>query len=153
MTQPSLHPGWVLTTDGEFSGWYSWPGDNWETHGGPFYMRREADGSITCAFTAQAKQMNGQNHMHGGAMMTFADFSLFAFASDQLKDSSAVTATMNSEFVSGAVVGDRVEARGEVVKAGRNLIFMRGTMTNAGPDAPKVMMTYSATLMRIARKT
>jgi acyl-coenzyme A thioesterase PaaI-like protein len=65
-----------------------------------------------------------------------------------LKESSAVTATMNSEFVSGALVGDIVEATGEVVKAGRRMIFLRGTMTNAG----KVMMTYSATLMRIDRK-
>lgn len=148
MTQPSLHPGWVQASDGDFSGWYSWPDDSWETHGGPFYMKREADGSVRCAFKAEKKHMNGQNHMHGGAMMTFADFSLFAFASDELTDSSAVTATMNSEFVSGALVGDVVEATGEVVKAGRRMIFLRGTMTNAG----KIMMTYSATLMRVKRR-
>jgi uncharacterized protein (TIGR00369 family) len=135
--------GWVEETEGEFKGWLSWPADNWEMNGGPFYMKRQADGSAVGAFRAEPKHMNSLGHMHGGCMMTFADFFTFALA-DPSVDEATVTVSLNSEFVRGAVVGDLIEASGEVVKRGRNLIFTRGILSTGG----KTMMNFSAVLMR-----
>jgi hypothetical protein len=51
--------GATLITEGEWAGWQFWKGDPYETRSGPFYYREEADGSIRCAFRAEAQHMNG----------------------------------------------------------------------------------------------
>ena len=140
-----ISEAWVTSTEGEFAGWMNWPGDNWEMGGGPFYFRREAEGSARCAFRAGPKHMNGQGHMHGGAMMTFADFAMFGIAAVAIGKDKAVTVSLNSEFVSAAQSGDLMEATGEVVKAGKRMIFIRGTIFTSG----RVVMTFSGTLMRL----
>lgn len=140
-----ISSAWVVASEGEFAGWMNWPSDNWEMSGGPFYFRREEDGTARCAFRATAKHMNGQNHMHGGAMMTFADFAMFGIAAVALGNSKAVTVSMNSEFVSAAQAGDLVEATGEVIKAGKRMIFLRGKMF----VGDKVILMFSGTLMRL----
>ena len=75
--------------------------------------------------------MNGGGFMHGGCVMTFADFCLFALAGDALKDTRAVTATFNGEFVGSAGIGNLVECTAEVVKNARSMVFMRGLIVNA----------------------
>ena len=70
--------------------------------------------------------------IHGGCLMTFADFALFAIGHEALKDSQSVTATLNGEFVGPAKLGDLVECTGDVVRAGRSLVFIRGLITCAG---------------------
>ncbi|MEO1189218.1 MAG: PaaI family thioesterase, partial [Pseudomonadota bacterium] len=68
-------------TDGEFAGWHTWPGEPFEHDtAGPFYMRQDEDGGMVAAFRAERKHMNAGGVVHGGALMTFADFALFALA-------------------------------------------------------------------------
>ena len=134
-----------LLTEGEWAGWYFWgDGDPFEHQSGPFFFREE-DGRIRCAFRAEAKHMNGGGFMHGGCMMTFADYALFAIAWKDLNESYAVTVSLNSEFISSGAVGDLVEATGEVVKAGGSLIFVRGTLTTAG----RPLMTFSGVIKKV----
>ncbi len=52
--------------NGEFAGWRYWQGDPFETRSGPFYYRREQDGSYVSAFRAEPRHMNG-----GGFMRRF----------------------------------------------------------------------------------
>jgi uncharacterized protein (TIGR00369 family) len=137
-----------LLTDGEWAGWYYWgDGDPFEAQSGPFFFREEA-GSIRCAFKAEKKHMNGGGFMHGGCMMTFADFALFALAWRELKEHHAVTVSINSEFVSAGAVGDLVEATGEVVRAGGSLIFLRGQLTTAG----RPLMTFSGVIKKMRKR-
>jgi len=138
-----------LITEGEWAGWRYW-GDNdpYETQSGPYYFKVEADGSTRCAFRAEKKHMNGGGFMHGGCMMTFADFALFALAYEELKETHAVTVSLNGEFVGPAHVGDLVEATGEVVKAGKSMIFIRGMLSTGG--AP--MMTFSGVIKKVGRR-
>lgn len=145
MSEEQISDAWKRVGDGEFAGWTNWPSDNWEMHGGPFYYRREADGSARCAFRAEAKHMNGQGHMHGGCMMTFADFAMFGIGAEALGKDRAVTVSMSFEFVAGAQVGDLIEATGEVVKSGRRMIFIRGLITANG----KPILNFSGSIMRI----
>ncbi|MDB5452921.1 MAG: thioesterase, partial [Caulobacteraceae bacterium] len=116
---------WIPVTEGEWAGWLHWPSDNWEVNGGPFYFRREANGTSRCAFRAEAKHMNGQGHMHGGALMTFADYSMFGIAAGALAETAAVTVSLTCEFIGGAHIGDLLEATGEIIRQGRTLIFQR----------------------------
>jgi len=98
-------------------------------------MRREEDGSYLCAFRAEAKHMNGASSMHGGCLMTFADFALFAIANDELDGADAVTMNLSSDFLGGIAPGALVEARGEVTRGGGKTIFVRGLITGDGEPA------------------
>ena len=65
-------------TEGEFAGWSTWPNEPFEHDtAGPFYLKQEDDGSMVAAFRAERKHMNAGGVVHGGALMTFADFALF----------------------------------------------------------------------------
>ncbi len=109
-----------LITDGEWAGWRFWGDhDPFEAQSGPYYFREEEDGSIRCAFRAEKKHMNGGGFMHGGCMMTFADFALFALAWRELENTHAVTVSLGGEYVGPAHEGDLVECTGEVVKSGK----------------------------------
>lgn len=131
-------------TEGEWAGWKCYPGgDPFEDLTGPFYFRIDDRGPV-CAFRAEAKHMNGGGFMHGGCAMTFADFSLFVIARDVIDGSRTVTATFNGELVGTARPGELVECRGEVVKAGRSMVFVRGLIT--APGGP--VMSFSSVLKK-----
>ena len=135
-----------LIETGDWAGWRTWSGlDPFEDQSGPFYFREGEDGRVTTAFRAETKHMNGGGFMHGGCMMTFADFSLFAIAWKELAESRAVTVSLNGEFVGPARPGDLVTATGEVVRAGGSLLFVRGLVsTGTGP-----MLNFSGVIKKI----
>jgi uncharacterized protein (TIGR00369 family) len=125
----------VPCKEGEFAGWYHWNHDPFETRSGPFFMRREDDGTYLSAFRAEARHMNGGGAMHGGCLMTFADFALFAIATDELDGGNAVTMNLSSDFLGAVDEGALVEARGEVTRGGGKTIFVRGLITGDGKPA------------------
>jgi len=134
-------------TEGEFVGWSYWPGDHYEVHSGPYYFRQE-DGRVRCAFRVAQKHLNGGGSTHGGCLLTFADYCLFAFAQEALAGSRGVTVSLNSEFVGPALEGDLVEATGEVVRAGASLLFVRGIVTANGQPA----LTFSGVIKKIKHR-
>ena len=135
----------TVITEGEWAGWSCYPGgDPFEDLAGPFYCRAEESGQRLCAFRAERKHMNGGGFLHGGCVMTFADFCLFWIAREAIEGVSSVTATFNGEFVGTAHEGDLVECRGEVVKAGRSMVFVRGLIT-CGAEP---VMSFSAVLKK-----
>ena len=122
-------------TEGEFAGWYNWSHDPFETRSGPFFMKREEDGSYVSAFRAEDRHMNGAGFMHGGCLMTFADFALFAIATDELRGDNAVTMNLSSDLLGSVKPGALVEARGEVTRGGGKTVFVRGMITGDGEPA------------------
>jgi acyl-coenzyme A thioesterase PaaI-like protein len=142
-----------VLTEGEWAGWSYYPGgDPFEDLAGPFYCRIDEAGERVCAFRAEHKHMNGGLFMHGGCVMTFADFCLFWIAREALGTGPSVTATFNGEFVGTARVGDLVECRGEVVKAGRSMIFVRGVISNASQQG-EPMMSFSSVLKKTGKRS
>ena len=137
-----------VITEGEWAGWRIWSSDPYELLSGPFYARRNEEGRMACAFRAEKKHMNGGGHMHGGCMATFADYALFAIADDVLKDVGSVTASLNCEFVDGAQEGELIEARGEVVRAGGSMVFVRGLITSG----ERPLVNFSAIVKKIRRR-
>jgi acyl-coenzyme A thioesterase PaaI-like protein len=135
----------VAVTEGEWAGWCCYPGgDPFEDLAGPFYFRNGEDGRRVCAFRAEARHMTGGGFLHGGCVMTFADYALFVIGGEAIAGSFAVTATFSGEFVGTAHVGDLVECTGEVVKAGRSMVFLRGLITCAGEP----VMSFSSVLKK-----
>ena len=126
--------GWTLQSHNEtFSG-----------HAGPFYFREEGAPSGV-GFFAEAHHANLGGIVHGGALLTLADMALWDICRRETGIFKGVTVTLNSEFVGAGPVGAFIEATGEMVRAGRKLMFARGIITANG-DA---LMSFSGTLKRI----
>lgn len=136
-------------TEGEFAGWFTWPDEPFEHDtAGPFYIRKEDDGNYVAAFRAQRKHMNAGGVVHGGALMTFADFALFALAHSDDDDGYGVTVAFTAEFLAGAKEGELIEARGEVMGGGRSITFVRGVVTGDG----KPVLNFSGTIKKRHQK-
>ena len=133
MSQPTL------VTEGEFAGWGTWTHDAFETRAGPFYYREEANGAAVCAFRVEPRHMNGGGFMHGGCLMTFADFALFSIAHRALEGHWAVTVNLSGDFLAAVRVGQLVEARGEVTRGSGKTVFVRGLVT--ADDTPALSFT------------
>jgi uncharacterized protein (TIGR00369 family) len=137
----------TLIDQGEFAGWQTWTAEPFEYEtAGPFYFRVDAQGPVA-AFRAARKHMNAGGVMHGGCLMTFADYALFAFAHDsgnEGDDGYGVTVAFTSEFLDGAREGERIEARGEVLRRGGRLTFVRGLVSAEG----RAVLNFSGTIMR-----
>lgn len=140
----------VCTTvaEGEWAGWMVWLGDPFEDRAGPFYAREEDGGRMVCAFRAEPRHMNGAGFMHGGCLMTFADSAIFFIARDALGESMGVTLHMSTDFLESAHVGERIEARGEVVRAGGKTIFVQGLATADG----RPVLRFDAIIRKVGPK-
>ena len=133
-----------IASEGEFKGWQYWPEEPFESRAGPFYRTVDADG-VLGAFRAERRHMNAGGSVHGGCLMSFADFMLFSIAWDAFEDGSmGVTLTFNSEFLDAAREGELVTSRGEVTRMGKSTIFVRGMIYS--DDRPA--MSFSGTIRR-----
>lgn len=139
----------VAVHEGPFAGWLTWGqgSDPFETLTGPYYMKPLPEGGHVCAFLPEARNCNGMGNVHGGALMTFADFALFAHAREALDGTPCVTLQFESQFVGAARPGALIESRGEIVRATRSIVFVRGAMTQEG----KPVFSYSGILKRIGK--
>lgn len=130
---------------GRLEGYSTWEGlDPCEDYMGPFYFKKGEDGEVRCAFVAETKHTNSGGTTHGGLLMTFADFSLFAIAQDSLDTGFGVTISLNGEFVSAGNLGDFVEARGRVVRSTRSLVFVQGEVV----VGDKTLLNYSGIIKK-----
>ncbi len=137
----------VVLTEGPFAGWTTWGAgaDPFETAIGPFCFR-DTDGEILSAFQPRREHLNGGGAIHGGALMSFADFSLFSIAHNALAGAKAVTLTCNCEFLSAGGLDAIVTAQGEVLRETRSLLFVRGIVTQSN----RPLLAFSGTLKKIA---
>lgn len=133
---------------GEWAGWSQWQGDAFETRAGPFYERTEADGDRVTAFRAGVEHMNGGGFMHGGCLMTFADSALFTIARPAMEGSFGVTVNLSGDFLDAAKVGAFIEARGQITRGARSLIFVRGLVT---ADARPVL-SFTGIIKKVGRR-
>ena len=137
----------ILLTEGPFAGWMTWGNgtDPFETLIGPFCKKVDPSGRVRTAFQPRAEHLNGSGAIHGGALLSFADFSLFAIADQALKDSAlSVTITCNAEFLAPGGINGWIEGEGEVLRAGRSIVFVRGLLRQNGN---RILM-FSGTLKK-----
>ncbi len=94
---------------------------------GRVYVRMDGD-EMVMGFRVSPRHINAHNTCHGGMLASFAD--MLAYASrvqGGLRDVSVPTVTLSLEYLIPVVLGQWVEARAEVVKNGRSLMFSRVT--------------------------
>jgi len=110
-------------TEGEFAGWYGWDDDPFEHVNGPFAFREREDGEIECAVRVREAHCNGHGAAHGGFLMSFADFCLFAIGRKAL-GGAGVTVSCTSQFLGPAWPGERLSGFGRITRAGGKLVFL-----------------------------
>lgn len=113
---------------GEFAGWLTWQTDPYEVINGPFVYRVREDGSTICAMRVEPRHCNNAGATHGGLLMTFADFCLFAIGQPAMDEMFGVTVSCTSQFLGPAFPGDLIEATGRVSMGGKSLVFVEVDM-------------------------
>ena len=121
--------------------------DPFEELVGPLCFKEDADGGLRFVFEAQPKHANTSGQIHGGMLMTFADFALCLAAIHGLPGERCVTVSLSCEFTAPGQVGDFIESTAEVVRRARSLTFVRGTIT-AGD---RTLLNYSGIVKRLSR--
>ena len=137
-------------TAGEFAGWSYWAVDPFDAEtAGPFYSKFDDRGGVS-AFRIEERHCREGGIAHGGCLMTFADGALYVITIGALgEDFLGVTVSFNCDFLAAAKLGSLVEARGEVISAGRSLVVVRGIAT--ADEIP--VLNFSGTLKRIGANT
>ena len=112
---------------------------------GPFYYKK-TDSGLQMGFIAKAKNCNGLGTVHGGVLMCFADYAATMLALTGVRENCA-TISFTSDFMSGAKLGDWVEANGVVVKRTGSLTFLRGQL-QVGDE---LVMSFQAVMRRLKK--
>jgi uncharacterized protein (TIGR00369 family) len=79
-------------------------------------------------FVVQPKHLNRSGNLHGGMLMTFADQSMAMTARQATGVKRHATIELNTQFIDTVRLGEFVEARAEVVRAMRSVVFMEVKM-------------------------
>ena len=99
--------------------------DPFEDRVGPFGYKVD-DGRISFAFEAKSHHCNSSNSVHGGMLMTFADYAVCLTAIWDQPGQKCVTVSFNCEFAATGRQGDHIQSSCEVVRRTRSLTFVRG---------------------------
>jgi len=94
---------------------------------GPLYVKRDASGA-SYGFRVEARHGNARGKIHGGMLLTLADQILGLTAVEAVGHLSIVTLSLNSEFVSGAELGDWLVGDANVVRRTGSMMFMHGVI-------------------------
>ena len=106
---------------------------------------RVVDGRISLAFEAAAHHCNTQATVHGGMLMTFADYALCLMATWDQPGEKCITVSFNCEFVEAGRRGDLVESRGEVIRRTGSFAFVRGQVF----VGDRTLLNYSGIVKRL----
>lgn len=112
-------------------GWRRIEQDGFAAHVGPLWFIRDADG-VRFGFRAGAQHANPEGVVHGGMLMFFADHVLGAHVWHAIGRRPCATISLNCDFLRAARPGDWVEARAEITRKGRAVVFCRGSLEVAG---------------------
>jgi acyl-coenzyme A thioesterase 13 len=116
---------------------------------GPFFHRKESDGTFVVGLRILPKHANARGTAHGGLLMTLLDIAIgYRTSLSQEPPTALTTASMTADFAGAPKVGDWIEAHVDVQKVGGRLAFanaflvvdgervVRGSAVFArGPDA------------------
>ncbi len=129
-------------------GYLTEPGfDPAEDHIGPFFYR-ETGGGLEYAFVAEDRHCNVTGIVHGGVLMTFADYSLCMEATDHYAEEDCVTVSFSCEFPGAARLGDLIECRACVSRKTGALVFVTGQVAVRSDP----VLDFSAVVKRLRRQ-
>lgn len=149
----TIRPASKFSDDPRLEGYITFHGDDpFEEAIGPFCWKEFDDGSVKCAFVVTRRNLNDDGMVHGGCLMSFADFALFRFAGP-FKDGPAVTLNFACDFTSAAYEGEFIEATAEAVHSTRSYVFLRGDVFTYREGKRVVILSYKGTVKKLKARS
>ncbi len=98
-------------------------------HGGPYYLGPVVEGVRVVGLLIFAHHINYQDTAHGGVMSTFADVALSHAVYDaQHPRLAPSTVTLTVNYLTGAKLGDWLEARVRIDRLGARTAYTSGAI-------------------------
>jgi len=119
--------------------------DPFEDTAGPMYESRTGVEPKRCAMVLEPKHCNTSGIVHGGLLMTFADYSTFSMAREAIGANGGVTVSMTSDFTAAARAGDLLKSSVDIIKSTRSMVFVQGRIS----AADVIVMSFSAVLKKL----
>jgi len=139
------------TPDPDNEGWYSWgdfPRSSFAAATGRLLFRPDGpERGVTRMFPTE-DHMNMGGSIHGGAVMSFIDMSMFAGGLCAGMDRAHyVTLDLTTHFLARGQAGSPLEAHVELVKQTRGHAFLQGVVKQNGENC----YSFSGTLKKVSR--
>jgi len=115
-----------------------------EDYVGPFFYRQQGQ-DYACAFLPEAKNCNLNGDVHGGVLVTFADYALCVAATDNYAEESCTSISFNCEFVAAGREGQLIECVPVITRKTGSMVFVTGTLVSSG----EALMTFSSVVKRL----
>lgn len=146
MTNP---PGFLHDPDPDHPGWLTWgfkDPTRFNALLGKVIVRQEPDGRVRMRAFPDRSHSNLGDKIHGGALLGYIDVALFATSRTHglIDAGTAVTLDLATQFIGAADYDRELDIVGEVLRATRRLIFIRGLVEQG--DA--LIASFTGTIRR-----
>ncbi|MFC0384958.1 PaaI family thioesterase [Muricoccus vinaceus] len=117
-----------MSFDPASEGWSTRPPMGFSGFTGPMWSRPEGDG-WAYGVLADERHANGHGIVHGGMLVTLLDNTLGLTVWNATGQRPSVTMQLNTHFLAAAHPGEFLEARGEILRIAKSVVFVRGTLS------------------------
>ena len=135
--------------DPDNPGWYSWgdfPRSSFAAATGRLLFKPDGPGRGLCRMFPAEAHMNMGGSIHGGAVMSFIDMSLFAGGRCAgMAEGHYVTLDMTTHFLARGRPGVPLDSHVELVKQTRGHAFLQGVVRQSGEPC----YSFTGTLKRV----
>ena len=139
------------TADPDNPGWYSWgdfPRGSFAAATGRLLFKPDGRGRAVVRMFPDDNHMNMGGSIHGGAIMSFIDMSMFAGGlCAGMERAHYVTLDLTTHFIARGQPGEPLNAHVELVKQTRSHAFLQGVVRQGGEPC----YSFSGTLKRVSR--
>ncbi len=97
----------------------------------PMFVRRDPPG---LGFLANPSHSNLNGVVHGGALATLADISMFVLATGGNTAMNGATLSLNMNYLRPGRLGQFIHAEGRIVREGSSIIFVEGSLLGGGEE-------------------
>jgi uncharacterized protein (TIGR00369 family) len=99
---------------------------------GPLYQSEDADGALLLGLRVEKRHCNRRGLAHGGLLVTLADLVLGYALGTAGARRGLLTVSLTADFAGAAQLGQWVQARADIQKAGGSLAFANCYVTADG---------------------
>ncbi len=147
-----LHPLIRHAPDPDHPGWWTWDlsdEDRYNATIGKLLVRAEGEGRARCRMFPDKPHSNLGDVVHGGAILTFIDMTMFAGGYAAGGDlGPSVTLDLSAQFLAPARLGVPLDATVEMLRESKRMAVMRGLVEQEG----EIVASWSGTLRKLSKR-
>ena len=132
------HPGWLS--------WGDFPRSSFAAATGRLLFKPDGEGRAIVRMFPTEDHMNMGGSIHGGAVMSFIDMSMFAGGlCAGMERSHYVTLDLTTHFLARGQAGTPLDSHVEIVRQTRGHVFLQGVVKQGGENC----YSFSGTLKKV----